>query len=113
MRRTASEVLRNLEIRVARLEKKSKFGIKSNVMRAINAQLKSFRQPPISSEDLDWNQSKTNENRESGTLYLIKGSEYCVIIHSEKYGRQQSLFSVYSNFDEADKDLRLNFGDVY
>ena len=69
-------------------------------MRAINAQLKSFRQPPIKSEDLDWNQSKTNENRETGTLYLIKGSEFCVLIHEER--GQQSLFSVYSDFDEAD-----------
>lgn len=77
-----------------------------DLLKAINKKLTEKGNNPIqSTKELDW------MNATGGaSLYRIGDRESYVIVIR---GFDSGLSDLYTDFDEASKDLRLMFGDVY
>ena len=103
MRRTASEVLRNLQQRIAKLEKKS-----SNNFEVVNKKLKPYGLSINSLRDLEW-----MKNGEDASLYQVKKHILYGITDKDFYvviERGLSLggkgVGVFTDYSSAEKHLR-------
>ena len=114
MRRTASEILQDLEIRVASLEKQAiAISFNKDIINQINIQLKKNGYPQVNSNrDLTYEQGIYDERRGVfGRIYSIlpMRSPYVLVEGRFVPGSKKKLIGFYEDYDEAMGDLMSQY----